>query len=197
MVNNCGGRNTIGGRKIVPLTMLKSVDKKLCEYYDEEDGIDDKDLPSLKLPFRTPSVNLNLRPKPNKGLEQPLPEIVTPSPSSPNDNNDTNNDGTNLNKSNRGKNSAKNGNETILILDDEEEEDAPIDEMEYNCSYSVVGSASHTASAVRNCMVVDEVDSGSNAKGGIFGVVVDLCSSCNWGGDYGSHDDNGKGSLPS
>ena len=33
MVNNGGGGNTIGGRKIVPLTTLKPVDKKSCEYY--------------------------------------------------------------------------------------------------------------------------------------------------------------------
>ena len=26
---------------------------------------------------------------------------------------------------------------------------------------------------------------------------MDLCSSCNWGGDDGSHDDNDNGSLPS
>jgi len=61
MVNNGGGRNTIGGSKIFPLTTLKSVDNKSCKYYNEEDGIDNRDLPSLKIPFRTPSVNLNLR----------------------------------------------------------------------------------------------------------------------------------------
>ena len=60
MANNGGDRKTIGGRKIIPLTTLKSVDKKSCKYYNEEDGIDDRDLPSLKLTFRTPSINLNL-----------------------------------------------------------------------------------------------------------------------------------------
>ena len=80
MVNNGSGRNTIGGRKIVPLTTLKYVDKKLCDYYDEEDGIDNRDLPSLKPPFHNPSVNFNLKLKPNKGVEQPRSEIVTPAP---------------------------------------------------------------------------------------------------------------------
>ena len=197
-MNNGGGRNTIDGRKIVPLTALNSVDKKLCEYYNEEDGIDDRDLPSLKLPFRTPSVNLNLRPSPNKGVEQPRPEIVTPAPSSPNDNyNNNSNNGTNLNKSNRGKNGTKNGDEPILIPDDEEKEITPIDEMEFHWNHAVVGSVSHTASAAGNVMVVDEVDGRSDADSGIFGVVMDLCSSCNWGGDDGSHDDNDNGSLPS
>ena len=46
-------------------------------------------------------------------------------------------------------------------------------------------------------MVVDEVDDGSDVDGGIFGVVMDLCSSCNWGGDDGIHDDTGIGSLSS
>ena len=39
MVNNGGGRNTIGGRKSVLLTTLKSMHKKSCEYYNEKDGI--------------------------------------------------------------------------------------------------------------------------------------------------------------
>ena len=129
MVNNRGGRNTIGGRKITPLVTLKSVDKKSCKYYNKEDGIDNRDLPSCKLPFRIRVVNLNLRPTPNKGFEKPRPEIVTQPPSSPNNNNDTNNSGTNLNKSNRGNNSAKNGDEPVLILDDEEEQNISIDEM--------------------------------------------------------------------
>ena len=190
MANNGSGRNTIDGRNIVPLTTLKSVDKKSCEYYDEEDGIDDRDLTSLKLPFHTPSVNLKFRPKPNKGFEQPRTEIVTPAPSSQNDNDDTNNDGTNLNKLNRGKNGTKNGDKPILIPDDDDEEEAPIDEMEFYSNHSIVGSANHTTSATGNVMVVDDAD------GEIFGVVMDLCSSCNWGGDNGSHDDNGNGSLP-
>jgi len=195
-VNNGGGRNTIDGRKIVLLTTLKSMDKKSCEYYNEEDGIDDMDLLSLKPPFRTLSVNINLRPKSNKEVEQPRPEIVTPVPSSPNDNDDTNNDGTNLNKSNRGKNGAKNGDKPILILDDEEEEDNPTDEIYFHWNHSVVGSVSHTASAAGNVMVVDEVDSGRNTNSGIFGVVMDLYSSCNLGGDDDIHDDNVNGSLP-
>ena len=163
MVNNSGGRNTIGGRKIVPLTTLKSVDKKSYEYQDEDDKIDNRDLPSLKPPFRTPSVNLNLRPKTNKGVEQPQPEIVTPVPSLPNDNDNTNNDGTKLNKSNRGKNGTKNGDKLILIpYDEEEEEDAPIDEVNFHWNHSIVGSVSHTASAAGHVMVVDEVDNGSD-----------------------------------
>ena len=98
MVINFGGRNTIGGGKIVPLTTLKSADKKSCKYYDEEDGIDDRGLPSIKPLFRNPSVNLNLRLNQIRGVEQPRLEIVTQAPSSPNNNNDTNTDGTNLNK---------------------------------------------------------------------------------------------------
>ena len=92
-----------------------------------------------------------------------------------------------MNKSNRGKNSAKNGEESNLILDDDGEEVAPIDEIEFHRNHSVVGSVSHTASATENVMVVDEVDDGSNINGGIFGAMMDLYSICNWGGDDGGH----------
>ena len=102
-----------------------------------------------------------------------------------------------MNKSNLGKNGAKNGDEPILIPDDDEEEDAPIGETEFYWNHSIVKSASHTAIAAGNVMVIDEVDGGSDANGWIFGVVMDMCSSCNWGGDDGSHDDNGNKFLPS
>jgi len=102
-----------------------------------------------------------------------------------------------LNKSNRGKNGAKNGDELILILDEEEEEDTPIDEIEFHWNHSIVGSVCHSASATGNVMAVDEVDDGSDADDRIFGMVMDLCSTYNWGGDDGSHDDNGNGSPPS
>lgn len=194
----------------IPLSASTSViskkEKSSCEYYNEEEHLDDGDLPSLKV-FRCPPTEANQsdvndsmgmdrvstrnekkkkKSKRKKSSDEDDGYVVEEGRLSPTSKRKHRAFWSQMEDENYDEEERDNyyiQNQIPAIIDDNDSDDGPDDEMDFRRTNSGLMDSSRSLDTSRNIEVVEneekEKDDIHGVAGGIYDIVTDLCSDCN------------------